>query len=50
MKLREREKYINDLLHPPIKEIVENKIPINKKNVCNVIIVLLIVYIFLTFI
>lgn len=50
MKLREREKYINDLLHPPIKEIVENKIQINKKNVCNVIIVLLIVYIFLTFI
>ena len=50
MKLKEREKYINELLHPPIKEIVQSKIPINKRNVCNVIIVLLIVYIFLTFI
>ena len=50
MTLKEREKKINDLLNPPVKEKIKNDIPINKRNVCNVIIVILIIYIFLTFI
>ena len=50
MSLRQREKHINNLLNPPIKEEIKDKIPINKRNICNVIIVLLIIYIFLTFI
>ena len=50
MTLKEREKKINDLLNPPVKEKIKNEIPINKRNVCNVIIVILFIYIFLTFI
>ena len=50
MNLKEREIYINSVLNPPIKEKIEDKLPINKRNICNVIIVLLIIYIFLTFI
>lgn len=50
MNLKEREKKINDLLNPPIKEKIKSHIPINKRNVCNVIIVLQSIYIFLTFI
>ena len=50
MNLKEREKKINELLNPPLKEKVKSSIPINKRNICNIIIVLLTIYIFLTFI
>ena len=30
MTLKEREKKINDLLNPPVKEKIKNDIPINK--------------------
>jgi hypothetical protein len=50
MSLKERETHINTLLNPPIKKKVKTMLPINKKNVCNVIILLLTIYIVLTFI
>ena len=50
MTLKEREKYMNEIMNPPIKEKVKYILPINRRNVCNVIILLLTIYIVLTFI